>query len=144
MSRDQITMKAGPRAVITETVPSQDSQDPSTPLNSTPLLCMTPNEVPRPQTSRDQTTIEAGHRAGITERVSSQKSQEPSAPFHLTPLLSLNPHEASRPKRGRATLETERALPLEHDSMVVITKKRRIRGITIPKILVRWRHFTIP
>jgi len=107
MSRDQTTIEAGPRDVMTETVPSQDSQEPSAPFNSTPMLSMNPNEVPRPQMSRDQTAIEAGPRAVITEIVPSQKSQEPSAPFNLTPLLSLNPNEAPRPKRGRATLEAE-------------------------------------
>ena len=107
MNRDQTTIKSGPRAVITETIPSQDSQEPSAPFNSTPMLSMNPNEVPRPQMSRDQTAIEAGPRAVITEIVPSQKSQEPSAPFNLTPLLSLNPNEAPRPKRGRATLEAE-------------------------------------
>jgi len=78
----------------------------------------------KPEMSRDQTPIEAGPRAVITETVTSQDSQEPLAPFNPKPLLSMNPNEVPRPKRGRPTLEAERALPYEHDGMVVIPKKR--------------------
>jgi len=57
---------------------------------------------------------------------------------------SSHPGETLGAKRGRATLEPEQALPPEHDSTVVFTKKRRTGGIRIPLILVRWRNFTIP
>ena len=102
------------------------------------------DSTPKPETSRDQTPIEAGPRAVLTETVTSQEFQKPSAPFNLTPLLSMNPNEVPRSKRGRPTLEAERALPYEHDGMVVIPKKRRNRGALIPKIQVRWRNITIP
>ena len=59
-------------------------------------------------------------------------------------MLSMNPNEVPRPNRGRPTLESERALPYENEGMVVIPKKRRIRGALTPKIQVRWRNITIP
>ena len=96
MSRDQTTLESGPRAVITDIAPSQDSQEPLTPFDSTPMLSTNLNENPRPQRSRDQTPIEAGPRAVITETVSSQKSPKPSAPFHLTSVGSSHRHEAPR------------------------------------------------
>jgi len=141
MSREQTT---GPGAVIMDIAPSQDSQKPLTPFDSTPMFSTNWNKNPRPQRSRDQTPIEAGPRAMITETVPSQKSPKLSAPFHLTSAGSSHPHKAPRAKRGRAKLESERAPSPEHDSTVVITKKRRTGGIPIPLILVRWRNFTIP
>jgi len=102
------------------------------------------DSTPQPEMSRDQTTIEAGPRVVISEIVPSQDSQELSAPFNSTPMLSMNPNEVPRPKRGWPTHEMERALPYEHEGMVVIPKKRRIRGALTPKIQVRWRNITIP
>jgi len=141
MSREQTT---GPGAVNTDIVPGQDPPEPLTPLDSTPKLNTNWNKNPRPQRSRDQTPNEVGPRAMTTETVPSQKSPNLSALFHLTPVGSSHPHKAPRTKRGRATLESEVAPPPEHDSMVVITKKRRTGRIPIPLILVRWRNFTIP
>jgi len=51
-SRDQTPIEAGPRVVLTETVTSQDSHEPSAPFNLTPLLSMNPNEVPRSKRGR--------------------------------------------------------------------------------------------
>jgi len=56
-SPDQTPIEAGPRAVFTETVTSQDSQEPSAPSNLTPLLSTNPNEVPR--SKRGRPTLEA-------------------------------------------------------------------------------------
>jgi len=92
-----------------------------------------PDSAPEPEIIRDQTLT-----------ATSQDSQELSAPSNLTPLLSINPSEAPRSKRGWFTPEAERNLLYEEVGTVVIPKKRRIRGASISKILVRWRNYTIP
>jgi len=50
--RDQTFIEAGPRAVFTGTVTSQDPQELSAPSNLTPLVSMNPNEVPRSKRRR--------------------------------------------------------------------------------------------
>jgi len=57
ITRDQTHIEAGPRAVLTGTVTSQESQELWPPSNLTPLLSMTPNEVPR--SKRGRLTLEA-------------------------------------------------------------------------------------
>ena len=83
MSRDQTSIESGPRAVITDIAPSQDSQEPSTPFDSTPMLSTNLAETPRPQRSRDQTPIEAGPRAVITEMVPSRSLRNRRPPSTL-------------------------------------------------------------
>ena len=103
-----------------------------------------PESAPKPDIIRAQTPIEAGPLAVFTGTVTNQDSQELSPPSNLTPSLSINLGEAPRLKRGRSTPEVERNLSHEEDCTVVIPEKRRIRGASISKILVRCLSFTIP
>jgi len=102
-----------------------------------------PDSTPMPEIICDQTLTVADPVVVFTGTVTIQDSQELSPPSNHTPLLVIDPSEALRSKRGWTTPEAEQNPLYGEDCTVVIPKKRRIRGASIPKILVRWRNYTI-